>query len=219
MKVAIDGPSGSGKSTISKLVAKRLNFIYIDTGALYRTIAYGAQKNSISWDNALKLGKYAEIAKINFKQEEGVNKVFLNGEDVTSEIRTPKISMGASKVSAYSEVRNALIEIQRSLGNSNNSVLEGRDIGTVIFPDADIKIFLTASNEVRAERRYKELKEKNVDVTFDIVLDELIQRDMQDTSRQTAPLKKASDAIEIDCSTMTIEEVVSQIINLISERK
>ena len=215
MIIAIDGPSGSGKSTISKLIAQEMNLIYIDTGALYRTVAYGAEKESIPWDNGRKLGEYTKRIKITFKYENGINRVFLNNKDVTDKIRTPQISMGASKVSAHPEVRSALLDIQRDLGNSNNSILEGRDIGTVIFPNADLKIFLIASNEVRAERRLKELKEKGVDISFEEVLKQIILRDEQDSSRANAPLRKAFDAIEVDASNKTINQVVSSILAII----
>ena len=179
INVAIDGPAGAGKSTVAKAVAKELNFIYVDTGALYRAIAYNAVKNGVidSTDDVVAL---LDKTKIELKYTDGVQSVFLNGEDVSPFIRTPEISMGASKVSAIPQVRAFLLDLQRNIAKENNVIMDGRDIATVVLPDADVKIFLSASAECRAQRRYKELVEKGENVTYDEVLADVNQRDYQD---------------------------------------
>lgn len=215
MIIAIDGPSGSGKSTISKRLAEKLNLVYIDTGAIYRSVALIAQKQGISLDNGSALGELATHFSISFRFVNGINHVYYKGHDITDEIRSPEISMNASKVSSYPEVRKALLGIQRDLGRSHDSILEGRDIGTVIFPDAEYKFFLVASDEIRAKRRFLELQDKGLTTNLDSVKKENALRDKQDANREVAPLRKAEDAIEIDSSQMTIEDVVNTIIEFI----
>ena len=216
INVAIDGPAGAGKSTVAKAVAKELNFIYVDTGALYRAIAYNAVKNGVidSTDDVVAL---LDKTKIELKYTDGVQAVFLNGEDVSPFIRTPEISMGASKVSAIPQVRTFLLDLQRNIAKENNVIMDGRDIATVVLPDADVKIFLSASAECRAQRRYKELVEKGENVTYDEVLDDVNQRDYQDSHREIAPLKPCETSIMADTSDKTLEESVKYITNIMKE--
>ncbi len=215
INVAIDGPAGAGKSTIAKKIAKELNFIYVDTGALYRAIAFFSLKNSantkIEDEISLLLPKInLEIKFINNEQ-----RVFLNDEDVSDLIRTPEISMSASNVSAHSSVRKFLLDLQKKIASENNIIMDGRDIGTVILPNADLKIFLTADAKERAKRRYDELTAKSMQVDFEIILKEIIERDENDSNRAVAPLKCANDAIKIDSTKMSILEVVDTIKSLI----
>ncbi len=215
INVAIDGPAGAGKSTIAKKIAKELNFIYVDTGALYRAIAFFSLKNSantkIEDEISLLLPKInLEIKFINNEQ-----RVFLNDEDVSDLIRTPEISMSASNVSAHPSVRKFLLDLQKKIASENNIIMDGRDIGTVILPNADVKIFLTADAKERAKRRYDELTAKSMQVDFEIILKEIIERDENDSNRAVAPLKCANDAIKIDSTKMSILEVVDTIKSLI----
>ena len=216
INVAIDGPAGAGKSTIAKAAAKKLNFIYVDTGALYRAIAYSAVKSGVIDDNKKIVSMLKDI-KIKLKYNNGTQAVFLNGEDVSAYIRTPEISMGASKVSAIPEVRAFLLDLQRDIAKNNNVIMDGRDIATVVLPNADVKIFLYASPECRAERRYKELIEKGESVTFDEVLADVNKRDYQDSHREIAPLKPCETSIMADTSEKSLEESISYIISLIEE--
>lgn len=219
INVAIDGPAGAGKSSISKRLAKQLGFIYVDTGALYRAI--GLKFLNMGFDTDLKCN-IAEILKttqIDIKFVNGEQRVFLDGVDVSDNIRTPKASMMASACSAKPEVRAFLLEIQRGLARENNVIMDGRDIGTVVLPDASIKIFLTASDEVRATRRYKELIEKGQDVKYEDVLAEMRERDYNDSHRAIAPLKPAEDSILADTSDMSFEESVEYIYNIIREKR
>ena len=215
INVAIDGPAGAGKSTIAKKIAKELNFIYVDTGALYRAIAFFSLKNSantkIEDEISLLLPKInLEIKFINNEQ-----RVFLNDEDVSDLIRTPEISMSASNVSAHPSVRKFLLDLQKKIASENNIIMDGRDIGTVILPNADLKIFLTADAKERAKRRYDELTAKSMQVDYEIILKEIIERDENDSNRAVAPLKCANDAIKIDSTKMSILEVVDTIKSLI----
>lgn len=219
--VAIDGPGGAGKSTISKEIAKRLGIIYVDTGALYRTVGYFARENGLSVDDA----KVSELItplldsiNIQIAYVDGAQHVILNGEDLGDKIRQPDISMYASACSSVGNVRAFLLEAQKKLARENSVIMDGRDIGTVILPDADVKIFLTASNEARAMRRYNELTAKGQDVRFEDVLRELVERDRADSSRAVAPLKAADDAHTFDNSAYTFEESVEYIINYITEK-
>lgn len=216
INVAIDGPAGAGKSTVAKAVAKELNYIYVDTGALYRAIAYNAVKNGVI-DSADDVVALLDKTKIELKYTDGVQSVFLNGEDVSPFIRTPEISMGASKVSAIPQVRAFLLDLQRNIAKENNVIMDGRDIATVVLPDADVKIFLFASAECRAQRRYKELVEKGENVTYDEVLADVNQRDYQDSHREIAPLKPCETSIMADTSDKTLEESVKYITNIIKE--
>lgn len=215
--VAIDGPAGAGKSTIAKAAAKELGFIYVDTGALYRAIAYNAVTKGVI-DDTQKIIDMLTDTNVELKYVDGVQAVYLNGDDVSAYIRTPEISMGASKVSAIPQVREFLLNLQRDIAQKNNVILDGRDIATVVLPNADVKIFLFASPECRAQRRYKELMEKGEDVTLDDVLADVNQRDYQDSHREIAPLKPSEDSVMADTSKLNLEESIQLIINIIKER-
>ncbi len=217
INVAIDGPAGAGKSTIAKAAAKELGFIYVDTGALYRAVAYNAVKNGVI-DDEQGIISMLDDTKVELKYVEGVQSVYLNGEDVSGFIRTPEISMGASKVSAIPQVRAFLLNLQREIAKTNNVIMDGRDIATVVLPDAEVKIFLFASPECRAERRYKELVEKGENVSFDDVLKDVNQRDYQDSHREIAPLKPSEESIMADTSELTLQESIDLIVNTIKER-
>lgn len=218
MKIAIDGPAGVGKSATAKAIAKEMNFIYVDTGALYRGIGLYAirkGKNPASIEEVVPL--LAEI-KIEMRHEEGEQHIFLNGEDVSDKIRTESVSAAASAVSAIPAVRDFLFDMQRDIAEKNDVVMDGRDIGTVVLPDAQLKIFLTAKPEVRAERRMKQLAEKGIETPFDDVLADVIQRDYNDTNRDFRPLRLADDGILFDNSELNFEETVEKIISLAKER-
>ena len=209
--VAIDGPAGAGKSTIAKLVAKEKGYIYVDTGAMYRAPAIHFLQKEISPENTGDIIEACRDADISIRYENGVQQVYLNGENVTGMLRTEEVGNMASKTSAVPEVREKLLELQRTLAKENDVIMDGRDIGTNILPDADVKIYLTASVETRAKRRYDELKEKGEDCDLDQIAQDIKERDERDMSRETAPLKKADDAILVDSSHMSIPEVVSEI--------
>lgn len=218
-KTAIDGPSGAGKSTIAKLVADRLGWIYIDTGAMYRAAGLFALRHgvSIAKDNA---GVIALLPKLDIKigYENGCQRVYLCKEDVSDKIRTPEISRAASEISAIPEVRRKLVDLQRELSSGCNVVMDGRDIGTVVFPDAEVKIFLTASPEMRAKRRFAELLEKDKSISYEDVLADMVQRDKNDTTRAASPLKCAKDAVLLDTSELNLEESVQAVLNIINEK-
>jgi len=214
--ITIDGPAGSGKTTISKRVAEELDLNYIDTGALYRGIAYELFQTGSNIDSEADIADQLHTLNFEFIKENGLLKLFSSNTDISGKIRTPEISMMASRVSAYSSVRDFLLKTQRDLGNKKNVVFEGRDTGTVIFPDADFKFFLTASVKVRAKRRFSELGDKNNQSLVDVEKD-IKTRDCNDTKRKIAPLKKAEDALEIDTSEMTINEVVYEIVNTVNK--
>lgn len=211
--VAIDGPAGAGKSTVSKILARRLGLQLVDTGAIYRCVALMATREGIALDDDKKLAELLSRVKISFKVVGEENHVFLGGEDVSGDIRTPDISMGASKVSGRAVVREGLLALQRRLALEApiGAVLEGRDIGTVVFPDADLKFFLEANPEIRARRRYEELFQKGVESTLTEVLVDQTKRDKDDSSREVAPLKPADDAIKLDSTTLPLSEVVQTI--------
>lgn len=215
--VAIDGPAGAGKSTIAKAAAKELGFIYVDTGALYRAIAYNAVTKGVI-DDTQKIIDMLIDTNVELKYVDGVQAVYLNGDDVSAYIRTPEISMGASKVSAIPQVREFLLNLQRDIAQKNNVIMDGRDIATVVLPNADVKIFLFASPECRAQRRYKELMEKGEDVTLEDVLADVNQRDYQDSHREIAPLKPSEDSVMADTSKLNLEESIQLIIDIIKER-
>ena len=217
INVAIDGPAGAGKSTIAKAAAKELGFIYVDTGALYRAVAYNAVKTG-AIDDEQKIIDMLASTKVELKYVNGVQAVYLNGDDVSAFIRTPEISMGASKVSAIPQVRAFLLNLQREIAKTNNVIMDGRDIATVVLPDAEVKIFLFASPECRAERRYKELVEKGENVSFDDVLKDVNQRDYQDSHREIAPLKPSEESIMADTSELTLQESIDLIVNTIKEK-
>lgn len=217
INVAIDGPAGAGKSTIAKAAAKELNFIYVDTGALYRTISLSAVRAGVIDDDEKIVQMLDDISvKLGFA-DDGTQCVYLNDEDVSAFIRTPEISMRASKVSAIPEVRAFLLDLQRNIAKENNVIMDGRDIASVILPDANPKIFLFASPECRAQRRYKELVEKGESVTFEEVLADVNQRDYQDSHRDIAPLKPTDESVMADTSELTLEESIQLIINIIKE--
>ncbi|MCR5783939.1 MAG: (d)CMP kinase [Clostridia bacterium] len=215
INIAIDGPSGAGKSTIAKACAAKLGYIYVDTGALYRTIGVCAMRRGVDTKDRAAVESVLPYADVSLKYVDGAQRVFLGDDDVSEEIRTPAASMAASDVSAVPAVRERLLDLQRELAGNNNVIMDGRDIGTVILPDAQYKFFLTASAEVRAQRRVKELLEKGMEVNYEETLADIVKRDYQDSHRETAPLKQADDAILIDSSYMTIDEVVNFIISKI----
>jgi cytidylate kinase len=208
--IAIDGPAGAGKSSVSKRLAQRLGYQLLDTGAIYRAVAYESQRQGVSWDNGPRLAELAAALDISFAFSDETNQVFLAGQDVTQAIRTPDMSQGASKVSALPEVRAALLTLQRRLGEAGGVVVEGRDIGTVVFPSADAKFFLTADPAVRARRRCAELRAAGKTVDEAETLREIAERDQRDESRQAAPLRKADDARLVDSSGLSIDQVVKQ---------
>ena len=215
---AIDGPAGAGKSTIAKLAAKELSFIYVDTGALYRAIGLSAYRNNIGSKDAKSILSMLKDTKIELAfNEKGEQVVLLNSEDVSDFIRTPEISMYASDVSAIPEVRAFLLDLQRNMAKTNNVIMDGRDIGTVVLPNAKIKIFLTASAEVRAKRRYDELIEKGMDVKYEDILQDVITRDYNDSHREIAPLKPADDSIIVDTSELNLEQSVEKLISIMKE--
>lgn len=217
--IAIDGPAGAGKSSLSKEVAKELSFIYVDTGALYRTIGLAASRKGLKKDDKAEIiSMLNDIdVKLSFN-DEGTQIVLLNGEDVSSFIRTPEASMFASAVSAIPEVRAFLLDLQRNMAKSDNVIMDGRDIGTVVLPDAKIKIFLTASPEKRAMRRHKENIEKGIDSTYEEVLKDVNQRDYQDSHREIAPLKPAEDSVLVDTSDYDFEGSKELLLKVIKER-
>lgn len=206
--VAIDGPVGAGKSSVARSVAQQLGYIYCDTGALYRAVGLYCHRNGVDLKNAEDIAAQLDKIKLELRLEEGVQHVFLNGEDVSEEIRLPEISMAASAVSAVPAVRAALLDLQRDIAAKQSTIMDGRDIGTVVLPNADVKIFLTASPEVRAKRRYDELVTKGKDVKFEDVLRELNERDYADMHRETAPLKIADGAIKADTSELDFDQTV-----------
>ena len=212
--IAIDGPAGAGKSTIAKIVSKKLGFIYIDTGAMYRAMAVHMIRNGVSGDDNAEIEKNIDSADILIGHENGEQVVFLNGENVNSQLRTEQVSAMASKTSANAKVREKLVELQRKQAKTTNVVMDGRDIGTVVLPDSELKIYLTADTRVRAERRYKEFLAKGETCDIDEIEAEIKERDHRDMTRENSPLKKADDAVEVDTSYMTIDEVADKIISL-----
>ena len=217
--VAVDGPSGAGKSTLSKAVAAELGILYVDTGAIYRTIGYYVFTKGISPKDAPAVIDILPQLTIEMRYgEDGLQHMYLNGQDVTNEIRLPQISMYASDVSAIPQVRTFLLEMQRELARRNCVIMDGRDIGTVVLPQAEVKIFLTADVEVRAGRRWKELKERGTERPFEEVLREIKERDFNDSNRPTAPLKQADDAVLVETSTLTFDESKEQMLQVIREK-
>ena len=214
INIAIDGPAGAGKSTIARLAAKKLGFIYVDTGAMYRAIALYLIWKEIDLNDEAALERALDRVKINIVYEKGVQHVFLNLQDVSAEIRSEKVSIMASKSSALLPVRNKLLDIQRDIAARNDVIMDGRDIGTNILPNAEVKIYLDASPDVRAKRRYDEMKNKGEKPDLESIKANIIARDEQDINRKLAPLKKADDAVLIDSSYMSIDEVVEKIIKL-----
>jgi cytidylate kinase len=222
--VALDGPAGAGKSTVAKLVAERAGLSLVDTGAIYRTVALLALRAATSVDDGAALGAIAASlpARLRFVVSGGVNRVFLDDEDVSSAIRTPDVSSTSSAVARHPAVRAALLDLQRALGRrGSGSVLEGRDIGTVVFPDADLKAFVTASPEERATRRLRELADRGLggSESYESVLADIIARDKQDSERAVAPLKPAADAVVVDTTGKTLDEVTAEILALVAARR
>ncbi|MBR2353745.1 MAG: (d)CMP kinase [Clostridia bacterium] len=218
IQIAIDGPGGAGKSTIAKAVAAKLGIVYVDTGALYRTVGYYVRSKDQDPKDAAAVGALLPEISIEVKYVEGVQRVYLNGEDLGDRIRTPEMSMYASAVSAIPAVRAFLLETQKEIARKNSVIMDGRDIGTVILPDADVKIFLTASPECRARRRYDELIAKGQTVSFEDVLAEMNQRDTQDSTREIAPAQAAPDAVILDNTGMNLEESVDAVIDLVRQK-
>lgn len=218
VNIAIDGPAGAGKSTIAKSVSKELGFIYVDTGALYRTVGLNALRFGLNTKSAAEVLPTLENIKVSLRFVGGEQRVFLGDEDVSAAIRQNEVSMAASDVSAIPEVRAFLFDLQRNIAKENNCIMDGRDIGTVVLPDAKIKIFLTASAEARAERRFKELREKGQSVDFNVLLEEIKQRDYQDSHREIAPLKQAEDAILVDTTNVGLEDAIKLVLTTVKER-
>lgn len=218
INVAIDGPAGAGKSTIAKAAAKELGFIYVDTGALYRTVGVNALRNKVNMESDEDIASVLLSTQVQLKFVDGEQRMYLNGEDVSSEIRLPEASMAASRVSAVPKVREFLFDLQRDLAKKNNCIMDGRDIGTVVLPDAKVKIFLTASPECRADRRYKELCQKGVEVNYDDVLSDIVKRDYNDSHRAVAPLKPAEDSVYLDTSELDLQQSIDAVINIIKEK-
>ena len=217
--IAIDGPSGAGKSTLAKALAAKLGFLYVDTGAIYRTVGlYVARQGGDCAKEADVLPRLSQVKISMAYGEDGLQRMILNGEDVTQAIRQNEVSRYASQVSAIGEVRAFLLDMQRSMARENSVIMDGRDIGTVVLPDADLKIFLTASVEERARRRHKELLEKGQNIPFDTVKEEIAQRDYVDTHREVAPLKQAEDAVVADTSSMDLEESLDLLRTIVKER-
>lgn len=219
MNIAIDGPAGAGKSSIAKLVAERLSFIYIDTGAMYRTMALYFMNRGINTKDQMLVESRCEEIDIRIHYENGEQQIFLNGENVSVEIREEQVGNEASVVASYGKVREKLVALQRSMAASSDVIMDGRDIGTVVLPDADVKIYLTASSAVRAERRYKELTEKGAVCDLKKIEEDIKIRDYQDMNREISPLKQAVDAVLVDSSDMTIDQVIEEIISIVEKKR
>ena len=217
--VAIDGPAGAGKSTIAKLVAKEKGYIYVDTGAMYRGLAIHFIKRGLKAEDIKGIVEACKDAEVSIVYENDVQQIYLNGENVTAMLRTEEVGNMASKTSAIPAVREKLLELQRTLAREKDVIMDGRDIGTNILPNADVKIYLTASVETRATRRYKELLEKGENCVYEEIAQDIKERDERDMNREIAPLKQAEDAIYIDSSNMTIEEVVNKVIEIINQNR
>ena len=216
--VAIDGPAGSGKGTITKIVGKKLNLINIDTGAMYRCVTLACLRKNIKTNELEKIKEVLETIKIEFKKDEDRDLVFLNDEDVTFEIRTTEVDNNAAQFAAIKIIRDQITPMQREMGKKDNIIMEGRDIGTVVFPDADVKIFLDCSIEERAKRRYNQNIQKGIECNFEEVLESIKERHKLETQREVAPFVKAKDAIYVDSTTLTIEQVTEKIINIIKDK-
>ena len=217
--VAVDGPAGSGKGTITKLVGEKKNLVYIDTGAMYRCVALDCLNNKVDYTDIEGIKKILENISIELKIEDGVQKVYLNGKDVSSEIRENRVNNIVSEYSAIKEVREKITPMQQKMGDTQNIIMEGRDIGTVVFPNADVKIFLDCDVKERARRRYIQNQQKGIESTYEEILENIIKRERINSTREVAPFVKADDAILIDSTNMTIEEVVNRVIEIIDEKR
>ena len=213
--IAIDGPAGAGKSTIAKKLAKELGYIYVDTGAMYRAMAYHFLQNNIASDNESEIAKSCKHVDVTISYIDGEQQVLLNGQNISDKIRNEEVGNMASATSVYPVVRTKLVELQRQLASKENVIMDGRDIGTVVLPNANVKIYLTASSKVRAKRRFDELTAKGEDCNFDDIEKDIIDRDYRDMHRETSPLKQADDAILLDTSDMDIDQVVSRMKEII----
>jgi cytidylate kinase len=216
--VTVDGPAGSGKSTAGRLLAQKLSYVYLDTGALYRAMALKVRKASLSPDNREKIADLCGSTAIALRERDGATRIVLDGEDVTELIRTPEISMLASTISALPEVRDALLSVQRDSARDGGVVAEGRDMGTVVFPGADVKFFLTASAGERSRRRWLELRERGHEVSLEEVLRDVVQRDRQDSEREIAPLRPSDDGVLVDSTGKTIDEVVEEMLGAVRRK-
>lgn len=217
--IAIDGPSGAGKSSMARSIAKAFSFLYVDTGAIYRVLGLASLRAGIDGRDEAAVMALLPTLDIALRYNgEGEQRMFLDGEDVSAAIRTPEVSMKASDVSAHARVRSFLLEMQRGFARENSVVMDGRDIGTVVLPEAELKIFLTASPEARARRRLSELKQKGMDADYDRVLADIVRRDEQDSARAAAPLKKAEDAVLVDSSELSFDETLSVLCQIVIER-
>ncbi len=219
MIIAIDGPAGSGKSTVAKFIAKRLNYRYIDTGAMYRAVAWSAEKKDIDLGDEYAVGQWVTQLKIEFVADPAGQQVKVNGEDATGLLKNEVVGRGAAKVAAQKRVREILVAKQQEIGQSGNVVMDGRDIGTQVFPNAELKFFMDADAEERGKRRYLELKEKNLDVDLENIIAEIKQRDHEDRTRAISPLCPAEDAIKIDTTKFSIEEVIDKVMEQINLKK
>ena len=217
LTIAIDGPSGAGKSTAAKGLAKRLGYVYIDTGAMYRAVAFEAQEKGKNFEDEEALYRWVSSLRITFSEKEEGTHIYCNGDDVTQKIRSPEMSLLASEISKRRGVREALVEMQRQMGEGGGVVLEGRDTGTVVFPNADVKFYLDARPEERARRRYEELLKKGVKVQFDETLEEVIRRDENDMNRTLSPLRKAENAFLIDSTRRSAGEVIEEMVRVVQE--
>ena len=217
--VAVDGPAGSGKGTITKLVGEKRNLIYIDTGAMYRCVTLDCINNNVDYTDIEGIEKVLDKISIELKIEDGIQKVYLNGKDVSQEIREDKVNNLVSEYSAVKEVRDKITPMQQEMGKNQDIIMEGRDIGTVVFPNADVKIFLDCDVKERARRRYIQNQQKGINSTYEEILENIIKRERINSTREVAPFIKAEDAILIDSTNMTIEEVVNRVIEIIDEKK
>lgn len=217
--IAIDGPSGAGKSTLSKALARQLDYLNIDTGAMYRSVAFLAQQRGINPHDSVALHKLCDDLSIEFVRENGDERVFANGVDVSEEIRTPEVSLLTAQVAACHAVREAMVDLQRQMGEKGGVVLEGRDIGTVVFPYADVKFFLSATVEARGLRRYEELLTKGIDVDLQQTIAEVDARDAADTARTLAPLMQADDAVVIDSTLLSIDDVLNKMLSIVKAKE
>ena len=219
LNIAVDGPAGAGKSSIAKAVAKRLNILYLDTGAMYRAVGLACLRGNVSLeDEAAVTAKCADV-KISVRHGENSQVTLLDGENVSEEIRRPEMSMAASKVATYGGVRRMMVALQQKLAQETDMIMDGRDIGTRVLPDATVKIFLTATAEERAMRRFRDLQEKNLPDTYEQVLEDLIRRDAQDMNREVDPLRQAEDAVLVDTTHMTEDEVIDTIASIVEEKR